>query len=101
MSMEDDLEEIKMFFAYNLNQHAICMKLDNCKMNLQNTALLLQTLEEARTILENTLNLHERRDYLEIQDKVEHLIETLRITSVPTEPSDNVDSLLSVLKTYL
>jgi protein subunit release factor A len=101
MSMEDDLEEIKMFFAYNLNQHVIYMKLENCKMNLQNTALLLQTLEEARTILENTLNLHERRDYQDIKDKVEHLIETLRITSVPTEPSDNVDSLLSVLKTYV
>ncbi len=99
--MDDDLEEIKMFFAYNLNQHAICMKLENCKMNLQNTALLLQTLEEARTILEDTLDLHKRRDYLDIKDKVEHLIETLSIPSMPTEPSDNVDSLLSVLKMYL
>jgi len=92
--MEDDLHEILMFFAENLNsdKNWICPKLENCKKNLENVTLLLETLKEAQTILEYTPKLKHEREYSKIKDKVEHLIEIL------SDPSDQITGLRALLE---
>ena len=81
--MENDLHEIRMFFAENLNsdKNWICPKLEYCENNLKDITVLLQTLEDAQTILENTPKLKHEREYSEIKGKVENLIEILSDSS--------------------
>jgi len=92
MSVDDELEEIKMFFAYNLNQDAICMRLEECK---QNRTLLVETLNDAKTKLETTPKLTREWDYQKIKDKVEHLIE---VFSDPSHQITGIHALLKQLK---
>jgi len=95
MSMDIELQEINIFFAHNLNQDAICLKLDNCRKNSQDTILLLQTLKDAKTKLETTPKLTRERDYQKIKDKVEYLIEIL---SDPSYQITGIHALLKQLK---
>lgn len=74
ISVEDELEEIKLFFVYNLNQDAIWMRLEECKNDLHNRKLLLQTLNDAMTILENTKKLEYATGYLETKKRVNILL---------------------------
>ncbi len=92
MSVENELEEINIFFAFTLNQDAICMRLNRCINNLQDTILLLQTLNDAKTKLEGTPKLKKEVDYQKIKGKVEHLIEIL------SDPSHQITGIHALLK---
>jgi hypothetical protein len=74
ISVEYELEEIKLFFVYNLDKDAIWMRLEECKNDLNNRKLLLQTLNDAMKILENTKKLENATGYLETKDRVNILL---------------------------